>query len=63
MSTIYLFQDDDRDGISISSYPADSEEYETNHIIVKEPSRIYLPVTLNVLRNVLSQAGVHVVME
>lgn len=61
--TVYLLIEES--SIAMSAYPCDHPLWDTNHIEVSEPRQItfYAPATLNILRNVLEQAGIEVVEE
>jgi hypothetical protein len=63
--TIYLGNGPDN-SVSISAYPFDHEEYESNHWDVLDhymPHKMSQDTLMGCLRNVLSQSGVTVIME
>lgn len=63
---VYVIASDN--GVLLSAYSPDDEQFEMNHIELRESHygvlrNTSISATSNVLRNVLEQAGVRVIME
>jgi len=61
--TLFSTMDESTGEISLSSYSVDSDMFETNHILFKDARGGKHHSILNILSNVLEQAGVNLVQE
>ena len=64
--TVYLIQDEAYGVAILSSESPDNPEFDTNNIELCElrnGKKVPTPITVNIIRNILTKAGVHVVVE